>query len=171
MTDPMSEKRIQWRRREARQAEYVGISPMNSASLLRDIMPRLDKAVEGLASERYAAIGRIDPFGIATELKDLLVRGADAEIAHAKKAMDGIAPEMLASEPYNEYPDIIEHENAIKAELDGSPDAVMLEAIEAIESERWSRLNIVVDLYGAEHMKLMIRNAVVEAIKAGWPYT
>ena len=167
----MSEKRIQWRRRDAGAAEEVGISEINSASLLRDIIPRLRDAVDFLASKPATEIDSMKPGDIATSLMVHMLSESDAERKNAEKAIDGMAPEMLvASEPYSEYLEIIGHEKAVRAELEGSPDAVMLDAIEAMERERWLRLKVVIYDAGEESRKLRIMNAAIYAIKEGWPF-
>ncbi len=163
----MSERRIQWRRNGA---EEVHISEINSVSLLRDIVPRLSGAVDALASKAVAETDAMKPTDIATALMDHMLSESDVERKNAEKAIYGMAPEMLQSEPYSEYREIIEHENAVRNELVGAPDAIMLDAIEAMERERWARMEIVIDNDGKEGRKLRIMNAMISAIKEGWPF-
>jgi hypothetical protein len=166
----MPERRIYWRRKGALDVEPVGISPINRASLLRDIIPRLSEAADSFASMSGTEFESIKPFDIATAIKERVLVESDTEIINAEKAIAGIAPELLESEPYSEYMEIIEHEKAIKEELEGSPDSVMFEAFSASCNDCEPYLRIVIDAEGKEIRKSAIRDAVIAAIKAGWPY-
>jgi hypothetical protein len=166
----MPERRIYWRRKGALDVEPVGISPINRASLLRDIIPRINEAADSLASMSGAEFEAIGSFDIATAIKERVLAESDAGIRMAEKAIGGIAPEMLDSEPYSEYIEIIEHEKAIKEELEGSPDSLMFEAFSASCNDCEPYPRAVIDADGRESRKAAIRDAVIAAIKAGWPY-
>ena len=145
-------------------------SVINEATILEETTTMLRKEVDTLSRSGVSLNGKDSNKTIAFTVLFSLIRENGDEIKLASASLMNVPEEYRKREPYTEFTEIINAKSSINASLLLNPDVVIFDSVERIRDDLMNNPRVVMDVDGTESRKASILEAIIEAIKSGWPY-